>query len=110
MQRKTAGIDMGLTPLVLGHEGTGEIIRLGANVRQDSGGKQVRLGDRIVTSVNACGKCDACLYMPGRLNLCENLKVYGLLPDDETHLNGYFAEYLIVRADSTFFVVNDLSL
>jgi len=63
---------MGLTPLVLGHEGTGEIIRLGANVRQDSGGKQVRLGDRIVTSVNACGKCDACLYMPGRLMLgCE---------------------------------------
>jgi len=104
------GDPMGLAPLVLGHEGTGEIIRLGANVRRDSGGKKVHIGDRIVTSVNACGKCGACLYTPGRLNLCENLKVYGLLPDDETHLNGYFAEYLIVRADSTFFVVNDLSL
>ena len=104
------GDPMGLAPLVLGHEGTGEIVQLGSNVRRDSGGKQVRLGDRIVTSVNACGKCDACLYTPGRLNLCENLKVYGLLPDDETNLNGYFAEYLIVRADSTFFVVNDLSL
>ena len=104
------GDPMGLAPLVLGHEGTGEIVKLGSNVRQDSGGKSVRPGDRIVTSVNACGKCDACLYTPGRLNLCENLKVYGLLPDDDTHLNGYFAEYLIVRAGSTFFVVNDLSL
>ena len=104
------GDPMGLAPLVLGHEGTGEIVRLGATVRRDSAGKEVRLGDRIVTSVNACGACDACLYTPGRLNLCENLKVYGLLPDDDTHLNGYFAEYLIVRGGSTFFVVNDLSL
>jgi L-iditol 2-dehydrogenase len=104
------GDPMGLAPLILGHEGTGEIVRLGANVRRDSAGREVRLGDRIVTSVNTCGSCDACLYTPGRLNLCENLKVYGLLPDDETHLNGYFAEYLIVRANSTFFVVNDLSL
>jgi len=101
---------MGLAPLVLGHEGTGEVVRVGAKVRRDSAGKEVRLGDRIVTSVNACGSCDACLYTPGRLNLCEKLKVYGLLPDDETHLNGYFAEYLIVRGGSTFFVVNDLSL
>ena len=53
------GDPMGLAPLVLGHEGTGEIIRLGANVRRDSGGKKVHIGDRIVTSVNACGKCDA---------------------------------------------------
>ena len=104
------GDPMWLAPLVLGHEGTGEIIRLGAKVRRDSAGKEVRLGDRIVTSVNACGACDACLYTPGRLNLCENLKVYGLLPDDDTHLNGYFAEHLIVRGGSTFFVVNDLSL
>jgi L-iditol 2-dehydrogenase len=104
------GDPMGLAPLVLGHEGTGEIVRLGAKVHRDSAGKEVRLGDRIVTSVNACGTCDACLYTPGRLNLCENLKVYGLLPDDDTHLNGYFAEYLIVRGGSTFFVVNDLSL
>lgn len=104
------GDPMGLAPLVLGHEGSGEIVRLGANVRRDSGGKTVSLGDRIVTSVNTCGKCDACLYTPGRKNLCESLQVYGLLPDDETHLNGYFAEYIIIRANSTFFVVNDLSL
>ncbi len=104
------GDPMGLAPLVLGHEGTGEIVRVGKNVRQDSGGKRVQVGDKIVTSVSTCGKCDACLYTPSRLNLCESLRVHGLISDDDTHLNGYFAEYMIVRADSTFFVVNDLSL
>ena len=104
------GDPMKLAPLVLGHEGTGEIVRLGKNVTRDHGGKPVRVGDKIVTSVTSCGKCDACLYTPARLNLCENLRVHGLMPDDGTHLNGYFAEYMIVRADSTFFVVNDLSL
>ena len=104
------GDPMGLAPLVLGHEGTGEIVRLGKNVTRDSGGKRVQVGDKIVTSVSTCGHCDACLYTPNRLNLCENLRVHGLIPDDDTHLNGYFAEFMIVRSDSTFFVVNDLSL
>ena len=104
------GDPMGLAPVILGHEGTGEVVAMGAGVERDSGGKMVRVGDKVVTSVSTCGKCDACLYTPARLNLCESLRVHGLMPDDETHLNGYFAEYLIVRADSTFFVVNDLSL
>ena len=104
------GDPMKLAPLVLGHEGTGQIVRLGKNVKRDSGGKRVQVGDKIVTSVSTCGKCDACLYTPSRLNLCESLRVHGLITDDATHLNGYFAEYMIVRADSTFFVVNDLSL
>ena len=104
------GDPMKLAPLVLGHEGTGEIVRLGKNVTRDSSGKTVRVGDKIVTSVTTCGKCGPCLYTPGRLNLCENLGVQGLIPDDATHLNGYFAEYMIVRKGASFFVVNDLSL
>ena len=41
-----------------------------------------------------CGTCDACLNTPARTNLCENVGVYGLMPDDDVHLNGYFGEYL----------------
>jgi L-iditol 2-dehydrogenase len=104
------GDPMKLAPVVLGHEGSGEIVKLGKNVTRDNGGKPVKVGDKIVTSVSTCGKCDACLYTPARLNLCENLRVHGLITDDSAHLNGYFAEYMIVRSDSTFFVVNDLSL
>ncbi|MDX2111638.1 MAG: alcohol dehydrogenase catalytic domain-containing protein [Verrucomicrobiota bacterium] len=100
-----------LIPVVLGHEGTGEIVRLGRNVQRDSSGKIVKVGDKIVTSVLTCGQCEACLYTPGRKNLCDNLGVYGLMKDEpENHLNGWFAEYLIIRKGSTFFTVNDMNL
>ncbi len=36
--------------------------------------------------------------------------VYGLLPDDDKHLNGWFADYILVRGGSTIFNVSDLDL
>jgi threonine dehydrogenase-like Zn-dependent dehydrogenase len=36
--------------------------------------------------------------------------VYGLLPDDDVHLNGWFADYILVRGGSTIFNVSDLDL
>ena len=39
----------GLIPVALGHEGTGEIVKMGKNVKKDSAGKEVKLGDKIVT-------------------------------------------------------------
>ena len=104
------GDPFGLIPVVLGHEGTGEIVKLGKNVVKDTAGKPVAVGDKIVTSVLPCGQCDACRHHPDRTNLCESLGVYGLLPDDEYHLNGWFAEYLVIRKGSTFFTVNDMDL
>ena len=38
-----------LIPVVLGHEGTGEIVAMGKNVKVDSAGKPVKIGDKIVT-------------------------------------------------------------
>lgn len=101
----------GLAPVVLGHEGTGEVLEVGADVRMDSVGKPVRPGDRIVTSImETSEECGVARYNPLKANLCDDLKVYGLLPDEpENHFNGYFAEYLIVRPGSSFFVVNDMS-
>ncbi len=99
-----------LCPVVLGHEGTGEIVRIGKNVTKDSAGLDVKLGDRIVTCIIPCGTCDVCKNMPARTNLCSNCGIYGLMPDDEIHFNGYFGEYLVIRKNSTFFNVNGLSL
>ena len=39
----------GLIPVALGHEGTGEIVKMGKNVKTDSAGKPLKLGDKIVT-------------------------------------------------------------
>ena len=38
-----------LIPVVLGHEGTGEIVKIGKNVKKDSAGKDLKLGDKVVT-------------------------------------------------------------
>ena len=99
-----------LCPVVLGHEGSGVIVKLGKNIVKDSAGVPVKEGDRIVTCVIPCGHCNACTNTPARTNLCENCGVYGLFPDDDIHLNGYYAEYMVVRPNSTFFNVTGLSL
>ncbi|MGJ8642571.1 MAG: zinc-dependent alcohol dehydrogenase [Luteolibacter sp.] len=102
----------GLAPVVLGHEGTGEVLEVGSEVLMDSVGKPVRVGDKIVTSI--LENSDSCMiakYNPLKSNLCDDLKVYGLLPDEpDNHFNGYFGEYLIIRPGSSYFVVNDMSL
>ena len=73
----------GLCPVVLGHEGTGEIVAMGRNITKDTAGNPVALGDKIVTCIIPCGTCDACLNTPARTNLCENVGVYGLMPADD---------------------------
>lgn len=100
----------GLCPVVLGHEGSGEIIKLGKNIKFDSAGKPVKVGDKIVTCIIPCGECNACKNTPARTNLCERCGVYGLFPDDNIHLNGYFATHMLVRGGSTFFNVTGMSL
>ncbi len=102
----------GITPVVLGHEGTGIVLEVGKDVCMDSVGKTVKPGDKIVTSVfKPSEECLIAKYNPRKANLADDLKIYGLLTDEPNdHFNGYFGEYLIIRPGSTFFVVNDMSL
>ena len=102
----------GLIPVVLGHEGTGEIVALGKNVRVDTAGKPLKVGDKIVTSVISCGECNICRLHPGNTNLCDKQGVFGLIGHNEAQpLNGWFASHLLIRAKgATYFRVNDLNL
>lgn len=105
------GDPFGFIPLVLGHEGTGSIMAIGKNIKQDSQGNPIKIGDKLVTSVISCGHCHNCLLHPDQPQLCENQGVYGLIPDNEVnHLSGWFSSHLRITKGSTFFVVNDLSL
>lgn len=106
------GDPFGLIPNVLGHEGTGVVVAKGKHVVMDGVNKPVALGDSIVTSVmKTSDQCVIAKYNPLDSNLCDDFRVYGLLPDEaDNHLNGYFAEYLIIRPDSNFYVVNGMSL
>jgi len=101
----------GLIPVVLGHEGTGTIVAMGENVAPDTAGKSLAIGDQIVTSVLVPDDCPFTKDFPSRSNLSDSLGVYGLFPDSpDYHLNGYFASHIVIRAGSTIFQVNGMSL
>ena len=100
----------GLIPVVLGHEGTGEIVKMGKNVKKDSAGKPLKLGDKVVTSMIFKDDPNITMYDLNKQNVGDGADLYGLLPDDDIHLNGWFADYIVVRGGSTIFNVSDLSL
>ncbi len=99
----------GLIPVALGHEGTGEIVAMGKNVTKDSAGKPLKVGDKLVTCMIFKDNPDITMYDLNKQNV-GGADVYGLLPDDDIHLNGWFSDYIFIRKGSTYFNVSDLDL
>ena len=99
----------GLIPVALGHEGTGEIVAMGKNVKKDSAGKDLHIGDKVVTCMIFKDNPEITMYDLNRKNVGD-ADVYGLLPDDDIHMNGWFADYLFIREGSTVFNVSDMDL
>ncbi|MBO6137159.1 MAG: zinc-binding dehydrogenase [Lachnospiraceae bacterium] len=99
-----------LIPVALGHEGTGTIVKMGKNVKKDSAGKPLKVGDKIVTCMIFKDDPDITMYDLNKQNVGD-ADVYGLVPDDERHLNGWFSDYIMIgREGSTYFNVSDLDL
>ena len=98
-----------LIPVALGHEGTGEIVAMGKNVKKDSAGKDLHIGDKVVTCMIFKDNPDVTMFDLNKQNI-GGADVYGLLPDDDIHHNGWFADYLFVRKGSSVFNVSDLDL
>ena len=102
----------GLIPVVLGHEGTGEIVKMGKNVKVDTAGKPVKIGDKVVTCMIFKDDPEITMFDLNKKNV-GGADVYGLLPDDDVKFNGWFADYIFIRGGkfgSTFFNVSDLDL
>jgi threonine 3-dehydrogenase len=79
-------------PLTVGHEFSGEIIKMGKDVTR------VKLGDIVSAETHIiCGKCEFCLRGEG--HICRNTKIIGVDTD------GCFAEYLRIPEANCF--VND---
>ena len=98
-----------LIPVALGHEGTGTIVAMGKDVKKDSAGKDLKIGDKVVTCMIFHDNPDITMFDLNKQNV-GGADVYGLLPDDDVHLNGWFSDYLFVRKGSTIFNVSDLDL
>ena len=54
-------------PIILGHEGAGTVCAVGSGV------SRLRLGNHVVTSLHACGRCRMCAT--GRMHLCEGVSL-----------------------------------
>ena len=101
-----------LIPVALGHEGTGEIVAMCKNVKVDTAGKPVKVGDKVVTCMIFKDDPEITMFDLNKKNV-GGADVYGLLPDDDIHLNGWFSDYIFIRGGqfgSTFFNVSDLDL
>lgn len=84
-------------PLILGHECSGEVVKVGDAVGN------VRVGDRVVIEPGfTCGVCEYC--RSGRYNLCPNIKFYGTPPH-----NGAFAEYVSAPAGNIYQMPEDMT-
>ena len=85
------------SPLVLGHESSGEIVEVGNGVAQ------ARVGERVaIEPGEPCGRCDQCLA--GRYNLCPNIRFHGTPPVD-----GTLSEFVTVKAALAFNVPDEIS-
>jgi L-iditol 2-dehydrogenase len=77
-----------IPPLIMGHEASGVISQLGANVSGWS------VGDRVTfDSMISCGECWHCRR--GEINLCDKRRVLGV-SCDEYRRDGAFAQYVAV--------------
>ena len=89
----------GKGPLVLGHEFTGEIVKVGKVPKQLGLFAQ---GDRVVVNpVQNCNACYACAG--GQTHLCENMSVPGV------STNGAFAEYCLSKYTGLFKLPDNVS-
>jgi len=72
-------------PIVLGHEASGIVERVGPAVTNVQTGQRV-----LIPAVLTCGRCPACRQ--GRENICADLKMLG------NHFDGAYAEFVAVPA------------
>ena len=90
---KDAGADL---PLILGHEMTGRIVRMGDDTGRDSVGQPLAVGDRIVWTHGFCGQCLQCTVEHSP-TLCTNRRGYMQAAAVKyPYLTGGFAEYCYV--------------
>ena len=84
------------TPMILGHEVVGIVEAIGPGAEQDSLGRPLRVGDRVVWAHEPCGRCHQCT-IDREPTLCPNRRI-GMMESSARppHFSGTFAEYSYV--------------
>jgi L-iditol 2-dehydrogenase len=85
------------SPLVLGHESSGQVVAVGKGV------SSARVGQRVaIEPGEPCRRCDQC--RAGRYNLCPNIRFHGTPPID-----GTLSEFVTVQSDLAYTVPDEIS-
>lgn len=85
-------------PMILGHEASGVIAKVGSAVSPD------RIGERVsIEPQRACRVCEQCKR--GAYNLCPFMEFYATPPID-----GAFAQYAVIQTDYAFAVPDSMSM
>ena len=99
----------GLFPAILGHEGAGVVVEVGAGVTS------VRTGDHVIPLyVPECRQCEYCLS--GKTNLCQAIRVtqgQGVMPDGSSRFSiggETLLHYMGTSTFSSYTVVPEISL
>jgi propanol-preferring alcohol dehydrogenase len=88
--------DMGIMPITLGHEVSGEVEWVGAKVTN------VKAGDRVCLHYNiSCGDCYYC--KTGKEQFCTTVKMIG------HHIDGGYAEYIALPARNAIALPDEIS-
>ena len=91
-------------PMILGHEGVGEIIEMKGSKR-DVYGELLKVGDKVLWSRGVtCGHCYFC-KIKMQPSLCQSRWAYGIHTSsaEPPYLTGNYAEYLPLVRDVDFF-------
>jgi L-iditol 2-dehydrogenase len=84
------------TPLIQGHEFSGEVVKVGTSVTS------VHIGDRVTADINiSCGKCFYCRM--GQKLFCPEIRQIGV------HLNGAFAEYVKAPESNVYKIPDNMT-
>ena len=101
-------IDLPVTlPVMLGHEGVGEVVALGAGAHLDSAGSPVRVGTRLVWTPESCGHCRGCTVLRDETS-CSNRR-YGMFAScaDFPYCTGTFGDHAYITPRSGRVAVPD---
>jgi len=93
-------------PVILGHEATGRVAKLGAGISTDSAGQPLNVGDRVTWMYfYPCGRCPACLK--GHHAACPMNAFFMGACELPPHFTGPYADYYYVRPNHTIFKIPD---
>lgn len=77
------------TPMVFGHEFSGDVVQIGAEVTE------VKVGDKVAGETHIpCNNCRMC--KSDKRHICENMKIIGV------HVPGAFSQYISFPVDCAF--------